>query len=138
MVILSVDYGDARTGIAVCDALEMLASPVTTVKEGYEPKLIAKIKELVLEKKPSLIVVGKPKNMDGSEGFRAVKCIEFSKKLQEETGVETVLWDERLTTVSAHKALNMTNTRGKNRKEVIDAVSAVMILEDFLRHRKNT
>lgn len=138
MVILSVDYGDMRTGIAVCDALEMLASPVTVIKESYEPKLIMKIKEIVSQKKPALIVVGKPKNMDGSEGFRAQKCIEFSKRLQEETGIETALWDERLTTVSAHRALNVTNTRGRDRKEVVDAVSAVMILEDFLRHRKNS
>ena len=90
------------------------------------------------EKKPSLIVVGKPKNMDGSEGFRAQKCALFADKLRQETGISTVMWDERLTTVSAHKALNETNTRGKDRKNVIDAVSAVMILEDFLRHRKNT
>ena len=138
MVILSVDYGDVRTGIAVCDALEMLASPVMVIKESYEPKLIAKIKDIVSQKKPSLIVVGKPKNMDGSEGFRAQKCIEFAKKLSEETNTETVMWDERLTTVSAHRALNVTNTRGKDRKEVVDAVSAVMILEDYLRHRKNS
>lgn len=138
MIILSIDYGDMRTGIAVCDALEMLASPVTVIKESYEPKLIAKIKDVISQKKPNLIVVGKPKNMDGSEGFRAQKCIEFAKNLQEATGIETVMWDERLTTVSAHRALNVTNTRGKDRKEIVDAVSAVMILEDFLRHRKNS
>lgn len=138
MIILSVDYGDMRTGIAVCDALEMLASPVTVIKESYEPKLIEKIKTVLSEKNPSLIVVGKPKNMDGSEGFRAQKCIEFAKRLEDESGIKTVLWDERLTTVSAHRALNVTNTRGKARKDVVDAVSAVMILEDFLRHRKNT
>lgn len=138
MVIMSIDYGDMRTGVAVCDALEMLASPVTVIKESYEPKLIEKIKAVISEKKPSLIVVGKPKNMDGSDGFRAQKCTQFADKLQQETGVSTVMWDERLTTVSAHKALNETNTRGKDRKNVIDAVSAVMILEDFLRHRKNT
>lgn len=138
MVIMSIDYGDMRTGVAVCDALEMLASPVTVIKESYEPKLIEKIKAVISEKKPSLIVVGKPKNMDGSEGFRAQKCTLFADKLRQETGVSTVMWDERLTTVSAHKALNETNTRGKGRKNVIDAVSAVMILEDFLRHRKNT
>lgn len=138
MIILSIDYGDMRTGVAVCDALEMLASPVTVIKESYEPKLIAKIKDVISQKKPNLIVVGKPKNMDGSEGFRAQKCIEFAKNLQEATGIETVMWDERLTTVSAHRALNVTNTRGKDRKEIVDAVSAVMILEDFLRHRKNS
>ncbi|MCR4926235.1 MAG: Holliday junction resolvase RuvX [Clostridiales bacterium] len=137
MVIMSVDYGDARTGIAICDALEMLASPVSVIKETYQPKLIEKIDEIVKEKKPSMLVVGYPKNMDGSCGERAEKCREFASMLEEKTGLETKMWDERLTTVSAHKALNVTNTRGKNRKEVVDAVAAVMILEDFLKFRKN-
>lgn len=138
MIILSVDYGDARTGIAVCDKLEFLASPVCVIKEGYMPKLIGHISEIAIEKKAELIVVGKPKNMDGSEGFRAEKCIEMAQELSKAVDVPIEMWDERLTTVSAHKALNVTNTRGKDRKAVIDAVSAVMILEDFLKYRKNT
>lgn len=138
MVILSVDYGDARTGIAVCDKLEFLASPVCVIKESYMPKVVKRISELASEKKAELIVVGKPKNMDGSEGFRADKCKELADSLNEIVDISVTMWDERLTTVSAHKALNVTNTRGKDRKAVIDAVSAVMILEDYLKYRKNT
>lgn len=83
-----------------------------------------------------MIVVGLPRNMDGSFGERAEKCKDFSKKLGELSGIETVTWDERLTTVSAHRALNEVNVRGKKRKNIVDAVSAVMILEDFLKSRK--
>ncbi len=135
MVILSVDYGDARTGIAVCDKLEMLASPVTVINQSYAPKVIAEIEKLVSQYKPELIVVGLPKNMDGTSGERAEKCRNFAEELSEFTGIKTVMWDERLTTVSAHKALNVTNVRGKKRKEIVDAVSAVMILESFLASR---
>ncbi len=138
MIILSVDYGDARTGIAVCDKLEFLASPVCVIKEGYMPKVANRIAELSKEKNAEMIVVGKPRNMDGSEGFRADKCKELAESLKSLVDVPVNMWDERLTTVAAHKALNVTNTRGKDRKNVIDAVSAVMILEDYLKYRKNT
>ena len=136
MVILSVDYGDKRTGIAVCDRLEMLASPVTVIWGDYAPKVIAEIEKITAEYKPGQIVVGLPKNMDGSEGIRAEKCREFADMISEKTGIETVMVDERLTTVSAHKALNTTDVRGQKRKNVVDAVSAVMILESYLSKRK--
>lgn len=136
MIILSVDYGDARTGIAVCDRMQILASPVTVINQNYEPKVIAQIKELAGKHGAERIVVGLPKNMDGSQGERAQKCRAFAQKLGEETGIETVLWDERLTTVSAHRALNVTNVTGKKRKDIVDAVSAVMILEDYLASQK--
>ena len=136
MIILSVDYGDARTGIAVCDRMQILASPVTVINQSYEPKVIAQIKELSQKHGAERIVVGLPKNMDGSQGERAQKCRAFAQKLGEETGIETVLWDERLTTVSAHRALNVTNVTGKKRKDIVDAVSAVMILEDYLASQK--
>lgn len=136
MIILSVDYGDKRTGVACCDKLEKLASPITVIEESYKVKLIEKIAILANEKKAEKIVVGLPKNMDGSEGFRAEACREFAFELSEKTGIETVLYDERLTTVSAHKVLNETNTRGQKRKAVVDALSAVMILEDYIRSTK--
>ena len=136
MVILSVDYGDARTGIAVCDRMQMLASPVTVINQSYEPKVIAEIKLLCQKHKAERIVVGLPKNMNGSEGERAQKCKAFAARLSEETGVEVVMQDERLTTVSAHRALNVTNVTGKKRKEIVDAVSAVMILEDYMAAHK--
>ena len=132
MVILSVDYGDVRTGIAVCDKMEILASPVTVITQSYEPKLIAEIEKIIGQYKPELIVVGLPKNMDGSSGERAEKCKKFAEALSEKTGIRTQMVDERLTTVSAHKALNATNVRGEKRKGIVDAVSAVMILESYL------
>lgn len=136
MIIMSVDYGDSRTGIAVCDKSEMLASPVGVIFEKYEPRLIDRICEKICEIRPELIVVGLPKNMDGSCGDRAEKCREFAEKLAQQSGVKTVMRDERLTTVSAHRVLNEVNVRGKKRKSIVDAVAAVMILEDFLGSRK--
>ncbi len=113
MIMLSVDYGDARTGIAVCDAMEFLASPVTVIKETYMPKVAKQIAALAEEKKAELVVVGNPVNMDGTEGDRSEKCRELAKLLETEYGLKTDMMDERLTTVEAHRALNVTNTRGK-------------------------
>lgn len=137
MIILSVDYGDARTGVAVCDKSEMLASPVTVIKETYMPKVAAGIASVCAEKRAELVVVGCPVNMDGSFGARAEKCTELAEMLRTEHGLNVTTWDERMTTIEAHRALNETNTRGKKRKEVVDAVAATIILEDYLRYRKN-
>lgn len=136
MIIMAVDYGDVRTGVAVCDKNEILASPVTVITERDADILADKIISLAKEYRAESFVVGLPKNMDGSEGFRAEACREFAGKLSEKSGLTADLYDERLTTVSAHNALNMTNTRGKKRKAVVDAVSAVMILEDYMSRRK--
>ncbi len=136
MIILSVDYGDKRTGIAVCDKLEMLASPVCVINEWNIDSLAAKILELAKEKQAEEIVVGLPKNMDGSEGFRADACKELGKKLEELTEIPVKFWDERLTTVSAHKILSDNNVRGKKRKAVVDAVAADIILQDYIDSRK--
>ncbi len=136
MVILSVDYGDVRTGVAVCDKFEMLASPVGVITERNAEILADKIKDIAAQKKAQKIVMGLPKNMDGTEGFRAERCKEFSELLKEKTGLPVVLQDERLTTVSAHNILNETNTRGQKRKAVVDAVSAVLILEDYIQKNK--
>ena len=136
MVILSVDYGDARTGIAACDALQTLASPVTVIHQTEKEPLADEICRIAAEKKAQKLVLGLPKNMDGSEGFRAQACREFAALLSEKSGLPVDFQDERLTTVSAHNALNLTNTRGKKRKAVVDAVSAVIILEDYLRRTK--
>lgn len=136
MIILAVDYGDERTGIAVCDKFEMLASPVCVIKENQSDKLTEEIINIAKEKKAEKIVVGLPKNMDSSEGERAVKCREFAENLEAASGIKTDLRDERLTTVSAHNALNNVNVRGKKRKNVVDAVAAVMILQEYLDYRK--
>ena len=136
MIILGVDYGDVRTGISVCDKTEFLASPVCVIKETYMPKLIDRLSEIVSEKQPELIVVGLPKNMDGSLGFRAQACIEFAEELSKKTCVKTELWDERLTSVIAHKRLQMTGKREKKHKDVVDAAAAVEILQSYLDSRR--
>ncbi|MBQ7129087.1 MAG: Holliday junction resolvase RuvX [Clostridia bacterium] len=137
MKIMSIDLGLSRTGIAVCDPLEMLASPHTVIFEKYEPKLIEKIIGVTKEINPELIVVGYPLNMDGSAGERAKECERISKIIEEKSGIKTELYDERCTTVMSHNVLNVTNVRGKKRKNIVDAVAAVMILESFLEYRKN-
>lgn len=138
MVIMSVDLGKARTGIAICDKLEMLSSPLTQINEYNREKLIDKIAHLAKEHRAELLVVGLPKNMDGSEGESAQNARAFAEELKEKTGIDAVMQDERGTTVSAHNYLNFTDTRGKKRKSVVDSVAATIILEDYLRKRKNS
>ncbi len=133
MIIMSVDYGDVRTGIAVCDKMQILASPVCVITEKDREKLADKIVELAREKKAERICVGLPQNMDGSYGFRSEACREFGELLKEKTGLPVFFQNERLTTVSAHNILNTADVRGKKRKAVVDAVSAVLILEDYMR-----
>lgn len=137
MVIISVDYGDKRTGIAICDKLEMLASPVCVITEWNQEVLAKKIVEIANEKKAEQIVVGLPKNMDGSMGFRSEACQALGTLIQSLTENPVVYWDERLTTVSAHRILSENNVRGKKRKNVVDAVAADIILQDYIDSRKN-
>ena len=135
---MSVDFGDARTGIAVCGKSELIASPVTVIAEKDLEKCAEKTAALAKEQRAEQIVVGYPKNMNGTIGERAEKCSHFAGIVGELTGLPVVLWDERNTTVSAHNALNVTNTRGKKRKAVVDAVAAVIILESYLGYRRNS
>lgn len=136
MIIIGIDYGDERTGIAVCDKFETLASPVTVIHEYNQDKLISKIIELSSEYKPECFVIGLPKNMDGSVGFRGDKCIEFAEKLSEISGIKCELYDERLTTVNASVYLNMNNVKGKKRKNTVDAVASTIILQNFIDSKR--
>lgn len=135
MKIMAVDYGDARTGIAVCDRTEFLASPVGTVEERNTQILVMKIAHLAQQYEVGEIVVGYPKNMNGSIGPRAEKCAAFAEMLAQVTEIPVNLWDERSTTVQAHGYLNETNVRGKKRKAVVDTVAATIILEAYLEYR---
>ena len=138
MIIFGVDFGDTRTGWAVCDRSEMIASPAGVLTEKNFLHCAEKTAEAAKNARAELIVVGHPVNMDGSRGPRAQKCADFAEILREKSGIAVVLWDERCTTVSAHQILNVTNTRGKKRKSVVDAVAAVLILESYLAYRKNS
>lgn len=135
MRYMGIDYGDARVGIALSDPLGMLAQRYTTLENTGGKKLFAQIAELVQEKQVGHIVIGMPKNMDGSEGFRAEATYAFAERLKTVTDVEISFWDERLTTVAAHGYLNEVNVRGKKRKATVDAVSAELILEGFMQSK---
>ena len=137
MIIMSVDLGKARTGIAASDNGESFAFPKKVITEYNTEKLVQKIADTANELSAELIVVGCPKNMDGSVGSRAQECMQIGEQIREKSGKEVVMWDERCTTISAHTALNYTDTKGKKRKQVVDAVAAVIILEDYLNFRKN-
>ena len=136
--ILGVDFGDTRTGLAVSDASRFLASGIGYVSPGGIVKTADKVAEVALEQKVSAIVVGLPKNMDGSEGFRADRCREFAGLLRERLAdIPVAMMDERMTTMSASRYLNETNTRGQKRKGVIDTLSAQIILQNALDRLKN-
>lgn len=132
MIIMSVDYGDKRTGVAFCDPGGTLASPHCVVTESYLPKLVDKLSVIAAQKGAEKIVVGMPVNMDGSRGFRCDECLELGRLLGEKTGLEIAYEDERLTTVIAHDVLSANNVRGKKRKQSVDAVAAVLILQSYL------
>ena len=136
MKIMAIDYGDARTGIAVSDSLGMLTG-FTTVIQAYTPeKVAAAIKDLIAQHQVQELVMGFPRNMDGSEGPRAELYRNFAAVLEETTGLKPVLWDERRTTVDAHRILSQNNIRGKKRKNTVDAVAASLILEGYLSFKK--
>lgn len=135
MKIMSIDYGDARTGVAFCDVREMLATAYTVIYEAYQPKLVKQLVEIVNKEKAEMVVIGLPRNMDGSYGFRAEKCRELGELLKSEIDIPVDFEDERLTTVIAHDILSSNNVGGKKRKSTVDAVSAVVILQSYIDKR---
>lgn len=137
MIILGVDLGKARTGVAVCDKNETLASPVEVVQEHNRDRLLQRVTALAVERGAERIVVGLPRNMDGSEGESAQNARAFGEALQALSGLPVDFSDERGTTITAHSFLNETNTRGKRRKATVDAVAATIILQDYLDFRRN-
>ena len=132
MVILSVDLGKARTGLAICDKSEILATPLAQINEKNVDNLLDKVANVALARQVELIIVGLPVNMDGTEGESAKNAREFAARLKEKTKLLVRMQDERGTTITAHKSLNATNTRGMKRKNVVDSVAATIILQNFL------
>ncbi len=136
MRILGIDYGDARVGVAVTDLLGFMANGVKTIQNKSKKKLFEELKAVIDEYKPEKIVVGLPKNMDGSEGFRVDATHEFVKNLKNIYSGDVVLQDERLTSAEAKRYLTVTNTFGKKRKDVLDTVAACLILEQYLQSQR--
>ena len=137
MKIMAVDYGESRTGIAICDKTEFLASPVCIIKEKNTLKAIEKICEQAAELKAEMIVIGNPVNMDGSRGERSEKCTFVAEDVAKLVDIPVNMWDERATTKTALNMLSDNGTYGKKRKEVLDAVAATVILENYMQYRKN-
>ena len=135
MRVMGIDYGDARTGIAVSDLLCSIVGTTRVIHSRRDDKTISEILQIVSDSNVTEIVVGLPKNMDGTEGARAELCREFAKKVEQATGLPVALWDERRTTVEAHNILSEHNYHGKKRKNTVDAVAASLILEGYLAYR---
>ncbi len=137
MKIMAIDYGDVRTGVAVCDRTEFLASPVGVIEEKSMAKTAEKIVHATKEFDAGMLVIGLPVNMDGTEGDRAKKCRKLADIIGAIVTIPVTLYDERRTTISAANILSENGTYGKKRKKIIDAVSATIILESYLEYRKN-
>jgi putative Holliday junction resolvase len=135
MRIMGVDYGDARTGIAISDLLCSIVGTTTVIHSRNAERTLEQIVKLARENEIGEIVVGLPKNMDGTEGSRAQLCRELAQRIGEETSLPVRLWDERRTTVEAHNILSQHNYHGKKRKDTVDAVAASLILEGYLAFR---
>ena len=132
MKIMAVDYGDARTGLAVCDRTEFLASPVGTIEEKSFAKVAEKIVYATREFDVGMVVIGLPKNMDGTEGPRAEKARQFKELLEEASGLPVILWDERRSTIEAHAILHAAGKKEKKHRANVDAVAATLLLEGYL------
>ena len=137
MKILGIDYGSVRTGIAVSDDLTLTAQGLSTISEAGMKKLAEKVALIAAEENADEIVLGFPKNMNGTVGERGEKTKRFKELLETLLSVPVILWDERLTTVYAHNIMNAVNVRGKKRKNEVDRLAATIILQDYLDMRRN-
>jgi len=132
MVLIGIDYGEVRTGVAMCDPMGILASPVAVISGVGKRKLAAQLCELAREKKAEKFILGLPLRTDGSRGDKAIACEALAALLHAQAGLEVVLWDERFSTAIAHQHLGSAGIRAKNRKDKIDAAAAVVILQSYL------
>ena len=141
MRIMGLDFGSKTTGVAISDPLGITAQGIETIQRPQENKLrrtLARIEELVKEYQVTKIVLGFPKNMNNTIGERAEKSLEFRDMLERRTGLPVVMWDERLTTVSAERTLMESGVRRENRKEYVDMIAAVYILQGYLDSMERT
>lgn len=136
MVVMAIDYGDAHTGVAISDPTGFLAGTVTTIHSRKAQVVLDELVKLVRDHRVDELVMGFPRNMDGTEGPRAQLYREFAAALEQTTGMTPVLWDERRTTVDAHRILFEAGKNAKKRKKTVDAVAASLILEGYLDFRR--
>lgn len=137
MRIMGLDYGSVTVGVAISDALLLTAQGIEVIRRKQDNKLrqtLARIEELIAEYDVDKIIVGYPKHLNNSIGERAVKSEEFAEKLRNRTGLEVLLWDERLTTVAAHQVLSLSNMNDRKKAMVVDKLAAVLILQGYLDH----
>lgn len=136
MKIMAIDYGDARTGVALSDIMGTIVGSTTVIHSWNRGKTLAELQRIIKENNVTEIVMGFPRNMDGTEGPRAELYREFARDLETLVGQEVKLWDERRTTIEAHQILSDHNYHGKKRKNTVDAVAASLILEGYLTFRR--
>lgn len=136
MKIMAIDYGDARTGIAISDATGLLAGYTTVIQSWKADFVVSEIARLMKEHRVEELVMGFPRNMDGSEGLRAELYRAFADRLEETTGIRPILWDERRTTVEAHAILHTSGKRMKDHRKNVDAVAATLILDGYLTRKR--
>ena len=132
MRIMGIDYGDARTGLAVSDEMNILVGEAWTVNEWNPERVADMIAQEAQKRNVGRLVLGLPKNMDGSEGPRAEKCRDFAELLRSKTDIELVMWDERRSSIEAHAILHANGKKEKKHRKTVDAVAASLILEGYL------
>ena len=137
MRIMAIDYGDARTGVAISDATGLIAGFTTVIQQRNRTAVAEAVAALMRQHQVEVVVLGFPRNMDGTEGPRAALYRDFAALLEQKAGIKPILWDERRTTIEAHQILNESNYHGKKRKNTVDAVAASLILEGYLAYLRN-
>lgn len=136
MRVMAIDYGDAHTGVALSDPTGFLAGTTATIDSRRQEEVVDRLVKLIEEHRPEEVVLGFPKNMDGSEGPRAQLYRDFAARLEEAAGMKVILWDERRTTIDAHHILFNQGKDGRKRKKMVDAVAASLILENYLDYKR--
>ena len=136
MRIMAIDYGDAHTGVAISDPTGLLTGTTTTIHSRKDQVVLEELRRLIEQYQVDELVMGFPRNMDGTEGPRAQLYRDFARQVEEATGLRPVLWDERRTTIDAHRILFDAGKNAKKRKKTVDAVAASLILEGYLTFRK--
>ena len=136
MRVMAIDYGDAHTGVAVSDPTGFLVGTTTTINSRRQEVVVDRLAELIGEHRPEEVVLGFPRNMDGTDGRKAELYRELAARLEEAAGMKVILWDERRTTIDAHQILFNQGKDGRKRKKLVDAVAASLILENYLDYKR--